>query len=109
MPLNAESNSSIDVGDVKQVSKKKQKRKHRRDQELEDLRRVLDMAGGRNFIWRLLSECGIYHSSFAGEYPLTMANNEGKRQIGLWTLEEIFDASPHTYALMQKENRKPNE
>ncbi len=98
-----------DTGDVKQVNKKKTKRKAKRDQEIEDLRRILDMAGGRNFIWRILSECGIYGTSFSGEYPFTMAYKEGKRQMGLWTLEEVFDADPHTYALMQKENRKPNE
>ncbi len=98
----------MDTGDVKQVGKKKQKRKHRRDQELEDLRRILDMAGGRNFIWRLLEQCGVYKTSHTGE-ALETAFNEGKRQMGLWALEEIFDASPHTYALMQKENRKPNE
>ncbi len=97
-----------DTGDVKQVNKKKTKRKAKRDQELEDLRRVLDIAGGRNFIWRLLQQCGVYHTSFTGEAPETFFN-EGKRQMGLWTLEEIFDASPHTYALMQKENRKTNE
>ena len=98
----------MDTGDVKQVNKKKSKRQAKRDQELDDLRNILDAAGGRNFLWRLLTECGVYHSSFSIE-ALEMAHNEGKRQMGLWALEEIFDASPHTYALMQKENRKPNE
>lgn len=98
----------MDTGDVKQVHKKKNKRKIKRDQEIEDLRQVLEMAGGRNFIWRLLQQCGVYHTSFTGE-ALETSFNEGKRQMGLWTLDELFEASPHTYALMQKENRKPNE
>ena len=98
----------MDTGDVKQVSKKKSRRQAKRDQELDDLRNILDMSGGRNFIWRLLTECGVYRTSYTGE-ALETAYNEGKRQMGLWALEEIFSASPHTYALMQKENRKPNE
>lgn len=99
----------MDTGDVKQVNKKKSKRQAKRDQELDDLRHLLDTAGGRNFVWRLLQKCGVYHTSFVAESTSETSFNEGKRQMGLWTLEEIFDASPHTYALMQKENRKPNE
>ncbi|KKM17596.1 hypothetical protein LCGC14_1674210 [marine sediment metagenome] len=92
----------MDVGDPVQVKKKKTKIQLLREREVEDLKVILNSAGGRDFVWRLLSQCGNYKISFTGDNNLTNFN-EGKRQIGLWLLAEIGEANPHVYIQMQSE------
>ncbi len=94
----------MDTGDVKDVKKKKTKAQLRRLKETEWLKDILSKPGGRDFIWRLLTECGVYHTSFTGEVNSTILN-EGRRQIGLWVLTEMFDADPTAYITMQKESK----
>lgn len=74
-----------------------------RDRQVAELRHMLSTEGGRAFMWRLLSECGLYASSYVGELPLAMARNEGKRHIGLWLLGELTAVDPLVYAKMQRE------
>lgn len=96
------SRALTDTGDVKEVKKKKTKAELRRLREQTWLKAILSNEGGRDFIWRLLSECGIYHTSFTGDNETFF--NEGKRQIGLWALNEVFEADKKAYAVMQEEN-----
>ena len=93
-----------DTGDIKQVQKKKTKAQLRRLRETEWLKEILNTEGGRDFLWRLLTECGVYHTSFTGDAPGTFFK-EGKRHIGLWALEEIFAANKQAYSIMQEEKR----
>ena len=92
-----------DTGDVKEVNKKKTKSQLRRLRQIEWLKDILSKSGGRDCIWRLLIQCGVYHTSFTGDAPHTFLN-EGKRQIGLWVLTEINEADPQAYITMQEEN-----
>ena len=94
-----------DTGDVQQVNKKKTKAQLRRMRENEWLKDILSKEGGRDFIWRLLSECGPYKTTFTGE-PYGTVLNEGRRQIGIWIITEIFEADPNAYIKMQEENNE---
>lgn len=95
------SETEEDVGNEEQVKAKTSKRKSKRDQELDDLRVILSTHGGRAFIWRLLGKCGVYKISFTGNS--TTFFNEGKRQIGLQLLDEVFEADPNVFTKMQNE------
>ena len=75
-----------------------------RERELDDLRVVLGSKQGRRFMRRLLEESGNYRTSFNTE-ALIMAFNEGQRNMGLWTIGEIHQASQAAYDLMQREYR----
>lgn len=90
-----------DVGEEVAVKAKTDKRKHKRDQEVEDLKVILATAGGRAFIWRFLSYCGVYRTSYTGNS--TTFFNEGKRQVGLHLLDEVFEADPNAFTKMQTE------
>ncbi len=93
-----------DTGDISQVQKKKTKAQLRRMQENDWLKDILSKEGGRDFIWRLLIQCGVFTTSFTGDAPTTFFN-EGKRQVGLWLLTEIDEADKQAIALMQKESK----
>jgi len=104
-----ETKALYDAGDEGQVEKKKTKAQIHKEQNKEDLKGILDSAGGRRFLWKLLEECGVYKISFTGDSYT--AFNEGKRQIGLRLIEDIFDACPDAYiemcsvAIQRKEAR----
>lgn len=96
-----------DTGEETQVKQKKTKAQLNREREIEALRNILSTYDGRAFLWRLLEECGIYTSSFTGNS--TTFFNEGKRHVGLWTLNEIMDVNPNLYQQMRVEAVERNK
>ncbi len=86
MPLTAQ--EIHDAGDEKQVKKAKNKGKIDRDKELMGLNDILKTYNGREFIWRLLAECGLTSQAPYGDSGL-MNRFEGKRDIGIWVVLEI--------------------
>jgi hypothetical protein len=75
---------------------------HRQEQERNDLCKVMSSKEGRRFIWRQLSEAGVFRSSFNVDAGV-MAFNEGTRSAGLKLLGEIMDACPQRYLEAQRE------
>lgn len=96
---------SKNAGDVKAVRAETKKARLKLEQEREEMRNTLASPDGRAVVWRILEQCGIYRSSFQGE-ALTMAFNEGKRQIGLWLLSELQQANPGAYLAMQRDKKQ---
>ena len=67
-----------------------------------DITRLMQDAGFRRFVWRLLEQAGIYHSSFRSD-ALQMARCEGRREQGLMLLDLISSITPDEYFVMQQE------
>ena len=67
-----------------------------------DITRLMQDAGFRRFVWRLLEQAGIYHSSFRSD-ALQMARCEGRREQGLMLLDLISSITPEEYILTQQE------
>ncbi len=99
--------SPYDAGDEWAVKKKKTKAQIHKEQDKEDLKEILLSPGGRRFLWNLLQECRLYKISFTGDNMTIF--NEGKRQIGLRLIEDIFDASPNAYLEMHLEGKDRKE
>ncbi len=95
-----------DAGNEKQVTKAKKRDKSDRFKELLGFNDLLKTYNGREFIWRLLSECGLTSQAPFNE-ALHIARFEGKRDIGIWVMLEIDATSKghHTewYPQMQSE------
>ena len=66
-----------------------------------DFKAVVNTPAGRRFLWRLLAECGVHHSSFSIA-DQQMAYREGRRSIGLF-VQSLFMQTPDLYLLMLKE------
>lgn len=92
------------LADKEKVRKKGLQERLTRRQELVDMGILLGTRSGRRFIWRLLSECGIFRTSFTGNN--TTFFNEGRRDIGLKFLAETQEF-PDQYLLMMRESREP--
>jgi hypothetical protein len=93
--------SELDLTDESQ-RKLSQLEKRRKDRDISDLKKVLGDVEGRRFVWRILSESGIFRGSFNAN-ALAMAFNEGKRDIGLLVIGEINGNVPQRLFQMQGE------
>ena len=62
---------------------------------------MMDHALGREYVWGLLAECGIYRSSWHDSALIHF--NEGRRDVGLRILDEIMRKCPKQYLAMQSE------
>jgi len=88
------------LNEEKQAIEDRNRRK--RERELGDLKKVLEKAEGRRFVWRILSQAGIFRTSFSPN-ALNMAFNEGGRNIGMIVLDDIMTATPDSFQRMQRE------
>lgn len=80
-----------------------------RDGEIAQLNALLQDEPMRDFLWRVLGHCHIFQSTYQKNFG-DMALLEGKRQIGLWLLNEICEADPQAeIAMKQKANRQAFE
>lgn len=74
----------------------------RRQKLSNSLKAVLSTRDGRVILWQLLSDTGIYRSSFDRDLAV-MAFNEGQRNVGLKLLNRIMAVDAEAYRLMQDE------
>ncbi len=97
------SRKPIDAGDERSVKERKQTFKLIHEREVEELRQILQTNGGRAFVWRQLSRCGIFKA------PLTDAletfRELGRRDIGLELLDEVFTSDAEAFIVMMREDQ----
>lgn len=73
-----------------------------RKKELDDLREVASTEVGRRFLWRFISECGVYQDvSGSSEY---VYRKLGQRSVGLKLMIDIEEADPTIQLKMIQEN-----
>lgn len=91
------------AGDRRAVRKATQHERLVHEQELRDLRHVLETKPGRRYLWRKLSEAGCFRQSFVPGEPDATTFNEGRRSLGLGILAEIHELDPSFYLQMMQE------
>ncbi len=72
------------------------------DIERAQLKSLLDSPDGRAVLWRVLSKCGIYRTTYQADSG-AQGFLEGRRSIGLDLLGDIHDADPNAYITIQQE------
>lgn len=93
----------MNAADQRSVRKAGQAAKLVAKREQDDLVHVLSDHAGRRFVWRLLTESGVFRTSYvAGSFDLT-AINEGRRMIGLKLMADIHQLDPAYYLKMAQE------
>jgi hypothetical protein len=93
-----------DLGDAQQVGERKDRIRRQDRAEAEAFRALMEQRDFRAFVWRLLAEAQVFQPIMTGNSYTFL--NEGKRQIGLWVLEQINRLCPDLYVTMTKEARK---
>lgn len=93
-----------DIFDLEKENKKLSADNQRiRQKEVDDVRKILKTPEGRRFVWRQLSLCGIFRSSWNLNSNQT-SFSEGQRNVGLGLLVDVNEADPTAYAKMQSEH-----
>lgn len=95
---------AVDVGDAGQVKRGKSKADLKRQQELLELYEILSTEGGRAFIWRLLTHCGMYQE--ISIHPQAAFVAIGRQHIGRWVQNEVFTSDLDAYTLMHREAKE---
>jgi hypothetical protein len=66
------------------------------------LRGLMSVRAGREWVFSLLGDCGVYHTPFATDACAT-AFNCGQQNIGLRLVAALVEACPDDYLRMMKE------
>lgn len=65
---------------------------------------VMSIKTGRDFVWELLTDCGVYQDGFNAD-PYVHARNAGRKSAGLQILHKILSACPDKHELMFAEHK----
>ena len=93
------------VGDENAVLDREKQLELLKETEEQELLNLINTAGGRWFLWRLLQQCGLY-SSTSHLDPQRMAIASGKRDVGLWVIEKINEVDATGYLKLVNEAKK---
>lgn len=104
-PQTEEVVTTFDVGNAEHVEKKKHRVKVGEHGANSAIRGIMSMPEGRAFFWWLLEQCHVHGNSFH-QNGLTMAFNEGERNIGLKIEARLAEVTPKEFALMMIEARE---
>ena len=74
-----------------------------RDQELNDIKSILQTQAGRRFLWRLLSHCKTFESIW--EPSAKIHYNSGIQDLGHFIMAEIVACDESALLLMMKEKQ----
>lgn len=91
------------AADAEQVKEAKKRSKSEREQALDDLEAVCSTPHGRRTIWRYLSLCGMFRTSYYGDVNQALFL-EGQRNIGLQIVADLNEADPSIYLKMMQES-----
>ena len=96
--------SPIKTNDPREIKKLREKEERTRLRKQNNLKVVMSTKDGREFMWDLLGQCGLYvpsaHQSGSWTYY-----NEGRRSVGLELVKSI---SAESYIQMMNENKGEN-
>jgi hypothetical protein len=71
------------------------------DAKVANLARLLKDEGMRDFLWEILTHCGIYRSTYNRNMG-DMSLAEGIRSVGLWLLSQVAEADPFAESVMKQ-------
>lgn len=77
------------------------------EQQINDLRRLMDTDYGRRFVWRLLGQAGTFQLSFTGNSETFF--NEGRRSLGTELYGQLHEHCLDQYLVMMHEAKEKEE
>lgn len=81
-----------------------EKAERRRNRELSDLVKILQIPEGRRFLWRAMGQGGIFLDPYVQGDSYATTYNSGRKSVSLWALREVMAADPNAFTRMQREH-----
>lgn len=94
---------SHNAADISKVREARQRERDAAKLADSDLKWMLSEPAGRRFLWKLMSDCGVFKSSFHPSSQIYF--NEGVRSVGLNILSDLTRLAPEAFPQMMLENR----
>lgn len=94
------SNDLIDHSKEEAANKKLEKK---RERQLSDIRRVLQLPEGRRLFWRVLEKGGVFRDAFANENTNGTNYNLGRQSLSRDFLNDLLEAKPDALQQIQNE------
>ncbi len=95
---------SYDANNLEQVNEARKKAGRKRKNLNEYLKQVMEHRQGREFIYGILSVCGVHSTPFVQGDPYATAFKCGEQNVGHRILADVVASSPDEYVVMCKEN-----
>ena len=92
------------AADEAQVAEAVKKLQITREDELNDIRAILNTKQGRRVFWRMLSKCKVFESIWSQSAMIHYSS--GQQDIGHWLMSEMVEADENLLFLMMSEQRK---
>lgn len=90
--------------DENEIKEAKIKAKIQQDNYDSSLKFILSTKEGQTVLWKILSDCRLFQSSFTGSSETFYL--EGKRAVGLNLLSEIIRIDPEAFIKMQQAKKE---
>ena len=94
----------MNASDKPQVERAGRKQKNRREQELADIRAMLELREGRRFIWSRLEKCKVFASIWDPSAKIHFL--EGRRDVGLQLMADVAEADETAFLVMMTEEQQ---
>lgn len=98
-----------DIVDNSKEEAKYKKLDKKRERELSDIRRVIQLPEGRRLYWRLMEKGGAFKDAYCGEYTNGTNYNLGRQSISRDFLNDLLEAKPEALTQMQQERDAQDE
>ena len=95
---------AFNAADPDAVGRKRRKADRSESTRIAAFRAVMATREGRQYLWWLLEQCGVFRTSFTGDS--TTFFNEGGRNVGLILIADINAACPEQYVVMLTEAKE---
>lgn len=92
------------VSDPRKIKEQEIKIKNAQDTKDFNFKAIVETKEGRDFVWDILSEGGLYRES-AHQSGSWTYYNEGKRSLALWVVRRMNRLSPDAYLKMLNEHK----
>lgn len=92
------------AADPEQIKEAEIKTKFNREDELNDLRKIMENGFGRRFLWRLMSHCRAYSSVCDPSNPHMTYYYAGRQDVGHYLMDEVTSADKALFLKMIQEN-----
>ena len=100
--LEEEVHETVNLGDEADVKELRRSSRAREALKQTVLRNIMGTKVGRGWMFELLAGCHVYETSFSAN-ALTMAFQEGERNVGLKLVVALSAACPERYLEMMRE------
>lgn len=98
-----------DIVDNSKEEAKHKKLDKKRERELSDIRRVLQLPEGRRLYWKIMEKGGAFKDAYAGNDTNWTNYNLGRQSISRDFLNDLLEAKPDGLSQMQQEKLSEEE